>query len=330
MPTPPPRWLILGADGLLGSAVADVAEADPRIEAVHRAGRAQADVTRPGEVERLMGAARPDVVVNATVFTGVDPCEADPARAYEVNVLGARRVARAAADAHARCVYISTDYVFDGTGPDAYDETAAPRPLLTYGMSKLAGEFETCHASPRHLVVRTAALFGPSPTSDRRRAGFLEQILRRATAGEPADVIDTLVMSPTYTVDLARMLIELLAADVDGGPYHVTNEGSATWYDLAYAAVAGLGLEALPRRASPGPASAGPARPATTPLVSLRLPPRVRQLNRPWRSALTEFLREHGPAAVSATRRPSQPTPTLPAPPAQSSPAQSSPAQRPT
>ncbi|MFI6490876.1 SDR family oxidoreductase [Streptomyces sp. NPDC050564] len=312
MPTVPRRWLILGAEGLLGSAVADAAAADPRIHAVHRAGRAQADVTRSVEIERLVHAVQPDVVVNAAVFTGVDPCEADPARAYAVNTLGARWVARACATANARCVYISTDYVFDGTGPDAYDETASPRPLLTYGMSKLAGEGETLNAGAGHLVVRTAALFGPPPPSDRRRAGFVEQILRRAAVGQPADVVDTLVMSPTYTVDLARMLIELLAADADGGPYHVTNEGSTTWYGLAHAAVSGLGLGALPRPSAPGADTVGPVRPAATPLTSVRLPPRVRQLNRPWRGALAEFLREHGPDAVAAARRTVRPALPLP------------------
>ncbi|MEU5053679.1 NAD(P)-dependent oxidoreductase [Streptomyces sp. NPDC021096] len=300
----PRRWLVLGAEGLLGSAVADVAGADPRIASVVRAGRDRADVTRPADVARLVRAARPDVVVNAAVFTGVDPCEADPAGAYGVNALGARWVARACADTGARCVYISTDYVFDGTGEGPYDERAAPRPVLTYGVSKLAGELETLHADPRHLVVRTAALFGPPAPSARRRAGFVERILRRAAAGERADVVDTLVMSPTYTVDLARTVVEMLAAGVDGGPYHVVNEGSATWYDLARAAVVGAGLPALPRPAAGAGPAGGPARPPSTPLTSVRLPPHVRRLNRPWQDALTEFLREHGPAVVAAAKRP--------------------------
>nr|CBH32105.1 putative NDP-hexose 4-ketoreductase [Streptomyces albaduncus] len=298
-----------GRRGLLGSASPTSPPPTPGSPSTGRDG--PADITRAAGTERLMRAVRPDVVVNAAVFTGVDPCEADPARAYEVNAVGARHVARACADVGARCVYISTDYVFDGTAPDPYDETAPPRPLLTYGMSKLAGEGETLNASPGHLVVRTAALFGPPPPSHRRRPGFVEQILRRAAAGQRADVTDALVMSPTYTADLARMVVELLAADADGGPYHVTNEGSATWYGLAHAAVSGLGLGALPRQAAPGAGAAGPARPAATPLTSVRLPPRVRRLNRPWRDALAEFLRDHGPDALAAAR-PGPPLPDAP------------------
>ncbi|MFI8852966.1 dTDP-4-dehydrorhamnose reductase [Streptomyces sp. 891-h] len=296
-----PRWLVVGAEGLLGSAVARVAAADPRVREAVRAGRGDADVTSPEQVRRLLSATRPDVVVNAAVFTGVAACETSPERAYQVNAVGARVLATACAERRIRCVYLSTDYVFDGTAATPYDETAPPHPVQTYGVTKLAGERETLNAEAGHLVVRTAALFGPPPPSTRRRPGFLEQILRQAAAGHAPSVVDSLVMSPTYTLDLARVLVELVAHEVAGGPYHLVNEGSASWYELASAAVGELGLPALPRPApeAPGPK---PRRPHRTPLATARVPATAQRLNRPWRKALRAFLGEHGAQLLAAAR----------------------------
>lgn len=283
------RVVVLGADGLFGSAFVTIAEADPRVSAVIPAGRARADVTRPADVARLLRDARPDIVVNAAAIAGADRCEEDPRRAYDVNALGARSVAGACAAADAVCVYLSTDIVFDGTKTAPYDETDTPRPILTCGISKLAGELETLRAASRNLVVRTSALFGPHPRSPNARRGFVDRILERAATGEQARVVDNVVISPTFTVDLSHMLLELLAGEVSG-TFHLVNAGAASWYELAHAAVAEARLAAVPvATESAGDYAAAP-RPAATPLTSVRLPASVRQANRPWRDALAAHL----------------------------------------
>lgn len=301
--TIPWRVLVLGADGLFGSAFVAVAGADSRVSAVIAAGRARADVTRPADVARLLQDARPDIVVNAAAIAGADRCEEDPRLAYDVNAGGARSVARACAEVGAVCVYLSTDVVFDGTKSVPYDEADNPRPILTCGISKLAGELETLRAGPRNLVVRTSALFGPHPCSPNARRGFVDRIMDRAAAGERARVVDSVVISPTYTVDLSRMLLELLAEDV-GGTFHLVNTGAASWFELADATVAEAGLAAAPVASESAGEYAVAPRPAATPLTSARLPENVRKVNRPWRAALATHLAGRTTPGVAVTTAP--------------------------
>ncbi|OLE24157.1 MAG: hypothetical protein AUG44_20080 [Actinobacteria bacterium 13_1_20CM_3_71_11] len=293
------RLVVLGADGLFGTTLVRVADGDPRVSAVVAAGRADADVTRPGGVERLLRQEHPDVVVNAASITSADRCEAEPELAYQVNAVGAGRVARACTDVGARCVVLSTDIVFDGTKGESYDETDTPHPVLTCGVSKVAGEFETLRAGPRHLVVRTSALFGPAPRSPRARHGFVDRILRRAAVGERPRVVDNVVISPTYAVDLSLMLLELLRATPHGGIFHLVNIGAANWYELACAAVSVAGLAATPYRSPDPDGYAVAPRPPSTPLRSVRVPPSVRRLNRPWADALRCYVQEYARPAPS-------------------------------
>ena len=218
------KVLITGAGGMLGIALADGLERAGHD--VTRVPRADADVTRPGAIDDRLKQARPDWVVNLAAFTRVDDCEGHEEEALAVNGEGARNVAVSAAAAGARIVHMSTDYVFSGESGRPYREDDPAGPRSVYGRSKLAGELAVREVTQRHVIVRTAWLFG------RGGANFIDTILRRARGGENLRVVDDQRGSPTWTVDLANGLTRLMEAEPEG-TYHCTSRGDCTWYELA-------------------------------------------------------------------------------------------------
>jgi dTDP-4-dehydrorhamnose reductase len=293
------RLLLFGGWGQLGSDLVLVAEG--RHEVV-RPRRIEVDVTDEAAVEAFVADRRPDVVVDTAAFHRVEACETDPLRAFAVNALGALCVARAARRAGARCVYISTDYVFDGGRPQGYDEEAPVAPLNVYGVSKAAGERLVRIACPDSLVVRGSGMFGHAGSSG-KRANFVETMLARATAGETIRVVDDQVFSPTSTRDLAERILQLLERKVPSGIYHAANSGSCSWYAFARTLfeLAGLQVDLSPRSTGPE-ADEAVVRPRWSILldtrsVALGLPP-----NRSWEKALEWYLaaRPRDPVGAAA------------------------------
>ncbi|MCX5261971.1 NAD(P)-dependent oxidoreductase [Streptomyces canus] len=289
------RVVVIGAGGLLGTAFRRVAGELVGTDVLFPA-RHELDVTEPLSVEKYLGATAPDAVVNAAALLPADLCETHPRMAYEIQALGARWVSRACDRLGAVSVYISTDFVFDGTSADSYAPDAPTRPTLTYGITKRAGELENCLGASRHLVLRTAGLFGPPPPVARIRPCFVDRILRKADAGEPLQVVDSVVMSPTYTVDLARMTFAMLEDGVVGGVHHAVNRGAASWYEVAATAVrlADLDVPVTPQREQAHVVASRPARTALTGA----LPGRAAAHQRPWQESLAEYLREYRPARI--------------------------------
>ncbi|MFG2121398.1 SDR family oxidoreductase [Streptomyces sp. NPDC048710] len=287
------RVVVIGAGGLLGTAFRRVAGELPDVEVV-LPGRRELDVTDRLSVEKYLISNGPDGVVNAAALLPADLCETHPRAAYEIHALGARWVSRACDRIGAVSAYISTDFVFDGTSPDGYAPDSPTSPVLTYGVTKRAGEVEACLGTARHLVLRTAGLFGPPPTGSRARPCFVDRILAQADAGRPVGVVDSVVMSPTYTVDLARMTFAMLLDEAAPGVYHAVNRGAASWYDVAATAVRLSGRQVtVARQREQTHVAAG--RPARTPLTGA-LPGRAAAHQRPWQEALAEYVGERWPA----------------------------------
>jgi dTDP-4-dehydrorhamnose reductase len=181
------------------------------------------DMTRAEDLERLVG-WRPDVVVNSAAWTDVDGCARDPEQAMRINGEAAGAVAGAAAAAGALNVQISTNEVFDGTLDRPYTEEDEPNPINPYGASKLAGERAVAAANPRHLIVRTAWLFGPRGTD------FVTKILaaaeRARAAGEPLRVVEDEWGNPTWTPWLAEAIAALVSdpRSMDARVWHLAGE----------------------------------------------------------------------------------------------------------
>jgi len=230
------RIAILGAGGRLGAALARTWSATDDVLGF---ARADVDLARPGEIERVLEPLSFDVLVNCAALTNVDYCETHEAEAMRINAQAAGEIGAVCASKKARCVHISTDYVFDGETRQPYTEADTARAISVYGESKLQGETALLEKAATHLAVRVSWVFGPD------RPSFIDGILKRALESDAAAAIGDKWSAPSFTLDLAGMLRPLLHEIPVGGVLHASNSGECTWreygeYALQCAAKAGL------------------------------------------------------------------------------------------
>lgn len=217
------RLVVTGAGGQLGQ---DIARMLGKAHDIHAYDKRQLDVTDPYQVRAMMKKIRPDAIIHAAAYTKVDAAESDPDAAYVVNALGARNVAAAASRIGAAILYVSTDYVFDGSKQAPYDEFDTAHPLSVYGSSKLWGEWYVQTLADRFYIVRTSWLYSRSQNN------FVAKIAAAARSGATLRVVEDEIGSPTYTKDLAVFLEELVESDLYG-IYHASNAGHCTRYEFA-------------------------------------------------------------------------------------------------
>ena len=256
--------MIIGAGGMLGHALKDVF---PR---AHHCVHADADITDPDSVFRLLRQLSPRVVINAAAYTDVDGCEDNYAYAEAVNGRGPGYIAEACAECGAVLVHYSTDYVFDGAKQE-YRETDVPGPLNKYGASKLSGENNIMKNHENFRIIRTSWLFGAHGKN------FVDTILTLSKKQPFVKVVQDQTGKPTYTADLAEKTREIITRGP--GIYHITNEGRCSWYEFARTfipnAVPCTSAE-FPRRAK---------RPAYSVLTNTKTTPM-----RHWRDAVREYI----------------------------------------
>ena len=220
---------IIGPNGQLGSDLVKVfTKAEWNVVPITHA---EISVENPESVLSALKGVQTDWVVNTAAFHKVDECEKDSQKAWEINAHGAMNVATAARDLGMRSVFISSDYVYSGNKGTYYSESDPVSPVNAYGHSKAGGEAVTLAASERNLVVRIASVFGAAGSSG-KGGNFVETIINKAKAGDPLSVVDDILMSPTYTVDAAQKILELLKRD-QHGIFNATNSGSTTWFGFA-------------------------------------------------------------------------------------------------
>jgi dTDP-4-dehydrorhamnose reductase len=198
--------------------------------------RASLDVSDRDAVLGTILGWQPNLVFHAGAWTEVDACESDPDRARRVNTLGARHVAEGCRRCGAQLVYVSTDYVFDGTSSHPYSEWDDPNPLSVYGRSKLAGEVEVAAGCPGATIVRTSWLWGLNGHN------MYRTVLSIAESGGPLRFVDDQIGCPTFTEDLAAMLVRIGIARLPG-LYHITNQGPTSWYGFAREVVSAAGRD---------------------------------------------------------------------------------------
>jgi dTDP-4-dehydrorhamnose reductase len=263
------RVLITGAGGQLGRDLTIAFAESPTHHDVVAAGRARLDVSDRDAVLQAVTGFRPHIVVHAGAWTAVDACEGDADRAFRVNALGSRHVAEGAAAIDAHVVYVSTDYVFDGTATAPYREWDATNPLSVYGRSKRAGEDEIRALTTKATVVRTSWVCGEHGSN------MVKTVLRLAAGhvdrtGAKAPTLKFVADQhgcPTFTEDLAGMILRLATARRPG-VFHVTNSGATTWYQFARDILAAAGHD--PARVEPiTTAELQPPRPAPRPANSV-------------------------------------------------------------
>jgi dTDP-4-dehydrorhamnose reductase len=184
-------------------------------------------------VKQAFSKYKPGIIINTAAYVRVDDCEDEKDKAFSVNALGARNVAVVAQELGARLVHLSTDYVFGGEAElrtTPYTEFDTPVPLSIYGKSKLAGENLVRHFCLRHFIVRTSGLFGVAGSMG-KGGNFIETMLRLSKERDELRVVNDQIFSPTYTMDLARKIVQLMITDYYG-IFHITNRGACSWYEF--------------------------------------------------------------------------------------------------
>ena len=286
------RFLVTGARGQLGGQLVDDLDAHPdhMVRGVDRPGGdlggvAGVDLVDRAAVSDLVESFRPEVVVHAAAFTDVDGCETDPDAARRNNVEASESVAVAARTVGAHVVYVSTDYVFDGTKSTPYVETDVPNPQSVYGRTKLAGE---AAMDPAWTVARTSWLCSS------RGANMVRTILRLSEGDAELRFVDDQRGHPTFAADLSPMLVRL-GEDRVAGIVHTTNLGAVSWAEFAREVLLAAGRDPA-RVVSIATADLQPPRPAHRPANSVLADVAWRALgyaaNRDFREPLAEAVRE--------------------------------------
>ncbi|HST10471.1 MAG TPA: dTDP-4-dehydrorhamnose reductase [Terriglobales bacterium] len=276
------RVTIFGATGLLGKALMRKWQGD---EVVGLAS-SDADIRSPEQVSATIQKRRPECVVLAAAYTDVDGCETHTDLAFEVNCRGAVNVAQAAAQAGSQLIFLSTDYVFDGNKNRPYEIDDPPSPQTVYGTTKAVAEVEIRKLHPEACILRTSWLFGVGGKC------FPDTILKLAQTRNEVDVVNDQRGNPTYSVDLARTIIELSRKRARG-IVHATNRNECSWFDFASEIVSDAHLHV---RICPTSSDKFP-RPAKRPKYSVLSPKSLEQygLQMPmWQDALRRYLAERG------------------------------------
>ena len=274
------KVLILGATGLLGKALVREWTGDE----VQAMGSRDVDIRDSARVGQIIGEARPDWIVLAAAYTDVDGCESHRELAFSVNRDGAVNVAEAARQAAAKLIFLSSDYVFDGKQTSPYEVDDKRNPQSVYGHSKAEAEIKLLEILPNCCMARTSWVFGVGGRC------FPDTILRLAANRPALDVVNDQRGCPTYTVDLARAIIQLCRKDASG-IVHVTNAGDCSWFEFAQEIVTSAGLATEVKPVS----SQQMARPAPRPAYSVLSATSLRRygIEMPgWKDALGRYLQE--------------------------------------
>ncbi len=282
------KVLVTGAKGMLGT---DVCSELVRRGINHIATDiADLDLTDFYAIVEYIERSKPTHLINCAAYTAVDAAETNEVLAYRGNALTCLALAIACNSVNVPLLSVSTDFVFDGTKTTAYDEFDAPNPIGVYGKSKLEGEEFIRRNAPKHWIVRTSWLFGVNGKC------FPDTIIKAAQARPELKVVADQRGKPTYTVDLAAAMVDLLSNPFYG-TYHVSNSGTTDWHEFASEAVrlAKLDTPVLPITTTEYPTPA--QRPANSALVS-----RMRELQRIpplrcWKEALAEYVQQRAEAA---------------------------------
>lgn len=228
------KVLITGVRGMLGQQVA--LEYHKRGAEVHGLSHQELDITNNNHVQMTLGEIKPDAVINCAAYTEVDKAEEEKEKAFLINGLGPRILALACRQFQSTLVHISTDYIFNGELKRPYRTYDTPCPINIYGASKLFGEGAVREIGGKFLIVRTSWLFGPNGKN------FVDTIISLSRQREQLKVVNDQTGSPTYTVDLAKAIADLVSTDIYG-TYHITNTGVTTWYEFAQKIVNVTGLK---------------------------------------------------------------------------------------
>lgn len=279
------RVLVTGVKGQLGHDV--VLELEKRGMEAIGVDIDEMDVTDASEVDRVIKEAAPDAVIHCAAYTAVDAAEDNEATCRRVNADGPRNIAKVCRDLDVKMLQVSTDYVFSGQGERPWEPEDEKEPQSVYGQTKYEGELAVQELLEKYFIVRIAWVFGIHGQN------FVKTMLRLAETHDTLRVVNDQFGSPTYTHDLARLLVDMILTD-KYGVYHATNEGDCSWYEFACAIFkeAGLSVNVIPVTTEEYGARA--KRPANSRMNKDKLTQMGFERLPAWQDALRRYLQELG------------------------------------
>ncbi|MFI3237899.1 MAG: dTDP-4-dehydrorhamnose reductase [Lachnospiraceae bacterium] len=278
------KILVTGVKGQLGYDV--VAELNKRNHEAIGVDIEEMDITDASCVTATITKLAPDAVIHCAAYTAVDAAEDNINLCMKINAEGTKNIATACKALDIKMIYISTDYVFDGEGTHMWKPDDERHPLNVYGQSKCDGELIVEELLEKYYIVRIAWVFGVNGKN------FIKTMLNLGATRDSLTVVNDQIGSPTYTYDLARLLVDMVETD-KYGRYHATNEGLCSWYDFAVEIFKQAGMDHV--SVAPVPASAYPAkakRPANSRMDKSKLTENGFVLLPTWQDALARYLKE--------------------------------------
>lgn len=277
------RIMVTGATGLLGQEV--VRELRARGHECLGVSTADFDLRDAGAVRRAVQSCRPQAIVHCAAWTAVDLAESEPHHCAEVNAVGTLYLARAARDVDAKLLYISTDYVFDGSGDAPHEADERTAPLNVYGLSKLQGEEAIRGVMSRYFILRTSWVFGKGGPC------FVGTMLRLGRERQQVSVVRDQAGAPTYAPDLAALIADMIVTE-KYGVYHASNEGSCTFAELAQMVMRADGSRCRIQPITTEEYGAAARRPRNSCLSMRSLDENGFRRLPPWENALHRYLDE--------------------------------------
>lgn len=288
--------VVVGAGGRLGAAVLRDLSSRHHVTGFNRA---QLDLADPQAMRQKLADLSFDVLINCAAQTNVDRCETHEEEAFQLNGNAPGVLAQICAGKDARLIHISTDYVFDGDRDTPYREEDPARPISVYGASKLAGEEAVANVAGKHVVARVSWIFGPD------RPSFVDWAIQRAREHPSVEAVADKYSTPSYTIDLARMLEKLALNREASGIFHLSNTGEASWQSYAQWAIDCCGKKGVPLKSTTvGRVTLSDMknfiakRPVYTVLATDKYARLTGDTPRDWHDAVAEYVEQHVPATT--------------------------------
>lgn len=253
--------LVTGANGQLGQSIQFIANQYPNIQFIYTDYQ-ELDITNFESCQAVFSKYKPQFCINTAAYTAVDKAESEAEKAHLINVIGPENLAKVCKEYNTILLHISTDFIFDGTSSslsmtNGYKETDIPNPQSVYGKTKLDGELAVQKNWEKHYIIRTSWVYSQFANN------FMKTMLRLASERDSLSVVNDQIGTPTYAVDLAKVLMNIIQSSITNQPspfgiYNFSNEGACSWYDFAAAIFHQKGitidLQPIPTSAYPTPA----------------------------------------------------------------------------
>jgi len=277
------KVLVTGVKGQLGYDV--VKELEKRGLEAFGVDIEEMDITDADSVSKVITQANPDAVIHCAAYTAVDAAEDNEAVCRKVNTDGTQNIANICKELDIKMIYISTDYVFDGEGTRPWEPEDERNPVSVYGQTKYEGELAVQNTLDKYFIVRIAWVFGINGKN------FVKTMLKLAETRDTLTVVNDQYGSPTYTYDLAKLLVDMIQTE-KYGIYHATNEGICTWHEFACAIFKTAGIEMNVLPVSSAEYAAKAKRPCNSRMSKEKLVEKGFEKLPSWQDALERYIAE--------------------------------------